>query len=107
MAHGMGGAACRTAEGLRAKALDKKAAALGRKLAKGLETDEEEEEEEDFYDTSEIEALGIIFSPVKRYPWHALLSCPCLGPGIESAAYGEFLQLMAVCFGKMSESFHL
>ncbi|XP_041877663.1 fer-1-like protein 4 isoform X1 [Corvus kubaryi] len=54
-----------TAEGLRAKALDKKAAALGRKLAKGLETDEEEEEEEDLYDTSEIEASGIIFSPVK------------------------------------------
>ncbi|XP_038015240.1 fer-1-like protein 4 isoform X3 [Motacilla alba alba] len=54
-----------TAEWLRAKELDKKAAALGRKLAKGLETDEEEEEEEDFYDTSEIEASGIIFSPVK------------------------------------------
>uniref|UniRef100_A0A8D2MSX5 C2 domain-containing protein n=1 Tax=Zonotrichia albicollis TaxID=44394 RepID=A0A8D2MSX5_ZONAL len=53
-----------------AKELDKKAAALGRKLAKGLETDEEEEEEEDFYDTSEIEASGIIFSPVKRYPQH-------------------------------------
>lgn len=79
------GGACRTAEGLRAKELDKKAAALGRKLAKGLETDEEEEEEEDFYDTSELEASGIIFSPVKRYPWHALLSCPCLGPGVESA----------------------
>ncbi|XP_063260879.1 fer-1-like protein 4 isoform X2 [Prinia subflava] len=54
-----------TAEWLRAKELDKKAGALGRKLAKGLETDEEEEEEEDFYDTSEIEASGIIFSPVK------------------------------------------
>ncbi|XP_063028096.1 fer-1-like protein 4 isoform X4 [Melospiza melodia melodia] len=54
-----------TAQWLRAKELDKKAAALGRKLAKGLETDEEEEEEEDFYDTSEIEASGIIFSPVK------------------------------------------
>ncbi|XP_071311537.1 fer-1-like protein 4 [Agelaius tricolor] len=54
-----------TAEWLRAKELDKKAASLGRKLAKGLETDEEEEEEEDFYDTSEIEASGIIFSPVK------------------------------------------
>ncbi|XP_032930543.1 fer-1-like protein 4 [Catharus ustulatus] len=54
-----------TAEGPRGKELDKKAAVLGRKLAKGLETDEEEEEEEDFYDTSEIEASGIIFSPVK------------------------------------------
>uniref|UniRef100_A0A8C3DYU5 Uncharacterized protein n=1 Tax=Corvus moneduloides TaxID=1196302 RepID=A0A8C3DYU5_CORMO len=61
------------------------AAALGRKLAKGLETDEEEEEEEDLYDTSEIEASGIIFSPVKRYPWHALLSCLCLVPGVENA----------------------
>uniref|UniRef100_A0A8C3XGV3 C2 domain-containing protein n=1 Tax=Cyanoderma ruficeps TaxID=181631 RepID=A0A8C3XGV3_9PASS len=68
-----------------AKELDKKAGALGRKLTKGLETDEEEEEEEDFYDTSEMETSGIIFSPVKRYPWHALLSCPCLGPGVESA----------------------
>uniref|UniRef100_A0A8D2PYS7 C2 domain-containing protein n=1 Tax=Zosterops lateralis melanops TaxID=1220523 RepID=A0A8D2PYS7_ZOSLA len=67
-----------------AKELDKKAGALGRKLAKGLETDEEEEEEEDCYDTSEIEASGIIFSPVKRYPWHAPLSCPCLGPGVEN-----------------------
>uniref|UniRef100_A0A8C3Y454 C2 domain-containing protein n=1 Tax=Catharus ustulatus TaxID=91951 RepID=A0A8C3Y454_CATUS len=74
----------RTAEGPRGKELDKKAAVLGRKLAKGLETDEEEEEEEDFYDTSEIEASGIIFSPVKRYPWHALLSSFCLGPGVKS-----------------------
>lgn len=81
------GGACRTAECPRGKELDKKAAALGRKLAKGLETDEEEEEEEDFYDTSEIEASGIIFSPVKRYPWHALLSCFCLGPGVESAKF--------------------
>lgn len=79
------GGACRTAMWLRAKELDKKAGALGRKLAKGLETDEEEEEEEDCYDTSEIEASGIIFSPVKRYPWHAPLSCPCLGPGVENA----------------------
>lgn len=48
--------------------LDRRAAALGRKLAKGLETDEEEEEgEEDFYDVSEMEVSGIIFSPVKRY----------------------------------------
>ncbi|KAI1233270.1 hypothetical protein IHE44_0004437 [Lamprotornis superbus] len=54
-----------TAECPRGKELDKKAAALGRKLTKGLETDDEEEEEEDFYDTSEIEASGIIFSPVK------------------------------------------
>lgn len=46
---------------------------LGRKLAKGLDTDEEEEEEEDFYDVSEMEVSGIVFSPVKRYPWCALL----------------------------------
>uniref|UniRef100_A0A8C5TYN9 C2 domain-containing protein n=1 Tax=Malurus cyaneus samueli TaxID=2593467 RepID=A0A8C5TYN9_9PASS len=56
----------RNFRGLRAKELDQKAATLGRKLAKGLETDEEEEEEEDFYDASEIEASGIILSPVKR-----------------------------------------
>lgn len=73
---------CRATEGPRASELDRRAAALGRKLVKGLETDEEEEEEEeDFYDVSEMEVSGIIFSPVKRYPWHALLSCPCLGPG--------------------------
>ncbi|RLV92857.1 hypothetical protein DV515_00013628 [Chloebia gouldiae] len=54
-----------TTEGLRVKELDKKAAALGRKLAKGLETDEEQEEEEDFYDTSETGASGTIFSTVK------------------------------------------
>ncbi|XP_027519801.1 fer-1-like protein 4 [Corapipo altera] len=53
------------AEGPRVSELDRKAAALGRKLAKGLETDEEEEEEEDLYDESEIEVSGIIFSPVK------------------------------------------
>ncbi|KAM6298716.1 fer-1-like protein 4 [Aegotheles albertisi] len=53
------------AEGPRARELDRRAAALGRKLAKGLETDEEEEEEEDFYDVSEMEVSGIVFSPVK------------------------------------------
>uniref|UniRef100_A0A8C8AJK5 C2 domain-containing protein n=1 Tax=Otus sunia TaxID=257818 RepID=A0A8C8AJK5_9STRI len=68
---------CRAAEGPRASELDRRAAALGRKLAKGLETDEEEEEE-DFYDVSEVEVSGIVFSPVKRYPWLALLSCPFL-----------------------------
>ncbi|CAM9576664.1 unnamed protein product [Bubo scandiacus] len=52
------------AEGPRASELDRRAAALGRKLAKGLETDEEEEEE-DFYDVSEVEVSGIVFSPVK------------------------------------------
>ncbi|XP_069727809.1 fer-1-like protein 4 [Phaenicophaeus curvirostris] len=53
-------------EGLRASELDRRAAALGRKLAKGLETDEEEEEEEeDFYDVSEMEVSAVIFSPVK------------------------------------------
>ncbi|XP_009577365.1 PREDICTED: fer-1-like protein 4, partial [Fulmarus glacialis] len=54
------------AEGPRASELDRRAAALGRKLVKGLETDEEEEEEEeDFYDVSEMEVSGIVFSPVK------------------------------------------
>ncbi|XP_040431298.1 fer-1-like protein 4 [Cygnus olor] len=54
------------AKGPRASEMDKKAAALGRKLAKGLETEEEEEEEEeDFYDVSDMEVLGIVFSPVK------------------------------------------
>ncbi|XP_014816680.1 PREDICTED: fer-1-like protein 4 isoform X1 [Calidris pugnax] len=54
------------AEGPRASELDRRAAALGRKLAKGLDTDEEEEEEEeDFYDVSEMEISGIVFSPVK------------------------------------------
>ncbi|XP_075373403.1 fer-1-like protein 4 [Mycteria americana] len=52
------------AEGPRASELDRRAAALGRKLAKGLETDEEEEEE-DFYDVSEMEVSSIVFSPVK------------------------------------------
>ncbi|XP_075624908.1 fer-1-like protein 4 isoform X2 [Balearica regulorum gibbericeps] len=52
------------AEVLRASELDRRAAALGRKLVKGLETDEEEEEE-DFYDVSEVEVSGIVFSPVK------------------------------------------
>uniref|UniRef100_A0A663E1U9 C2 domain-containing protein n=1 Tax=Aquila chrysaetos chrysaetos TaxID=223781 RepID=A0A663E1U9_AQUCH len=62
----------RAAEVLRASELDRRAAALGRKLAKGLETDDEEEEE-GFYDVSEMEVSGIVFSPVKRYPWCALL----------------------------------
>ncbi|KAI6073933.1 Fer-1-like protein 4 [Aix galericulata] len=56
----------RAAKGPRASEMDRKAAALGRKLAKGLETEEEEEEEEeDFYDVSDMEVLGIVFSPVK------------------------------------------
>uniref|UniRef100_A0A8B9DCQ9 C2 domain-containing protein n=1 Tax=Anser cygnoides TaxID=8845 RepID=A0A8B9DCQ9_ANSCY len=60
--------------------MDKKAAALGRKLAKGLETEEEEEEEEeDFYDVSDMEVLGIVFSPVKRYLW---LCYSCMGCGV-------------------------
>ncbi|XP_030359330.1 fer-1-like protein 4 [Strigops habroptila] len=54
------------AEGPRGSELDRRAAALGRKLAKGLDTDEEEEEEEeDFYDASEMEVSGIVFSPVR------------------------------------------
>ncbi|KAK2528996.1 fer-1-like protein 4 [Columba livia] len=56
----------RAVEEPRARDLDRRAAALGRKLAKGLDTDEEEEEEEeDFYDVSEMEVSGIVFSPVK------------------------------------------
>uniref|UniRef100_A0A8C5IR11 C2 domain-containing protein n=1 Tax=Junco hyemalis TaxID=40217 RepID=A0A8C5IR11_JUNHY len=78
------------------KELDKKAAALGRKLAKGLETDEEEEEEEDFYDTSEIEASGIIFSPVKRYPQHGLFICPCLGPGVEKCWFSPIFSQVGI-----------
>ncbi|KYO40974.1 otoferlin isoform A [Alligator mississippiensis] len=42
--------------------LDKKARILGRKLVKGLETDDEEE---DYYDMSDLEFSGIVFSPVK------------------------------------------
>uniref|UniRef100_A0A8C9FHX0 C2 domain-containing protein n=1 Tax=Pavo cristatus TaxID=9049 RepID=A0A8C9FHX0_PAVCR len=46
--------------------LDRRAVTLGRKLAKGLETEEEEEEEEeDFCDVSDVEVSGIVFSPVK------------------------------------------
>ncbi|XP_071615826.1 fer-1-like protein 4 [Heliangelus exortis] len=50
------------AEGLRE--LERRAAVLGRRLVRGLET-EEEEEEEDFYDVSEMEVSGIVLSPVK------------------------------------------
>ncbi|XP_031461526.1 fer-1-like protein 4 [Phasianus colchicus] len=54
------------AEGPRASELDRRAVTLGRKLAKGLETEEEEEEEEeDFYDVSDVEVSGIVFSPVR------------------------------------------
>lgn len=78
---------CRAAEEPRARDLDRRAAALGRKLAKGLDTDEEEEEEEeDFYDVSEMEVSGIVFSPVKRYPWCAFLFCSRLSPWMESAS---------------------
>ncbi|XP_052647711.1 fer-1-like protein 4 isoform X4 [Harpia harpyja] len=52
------------AEAPRVSELDRRAAALGRKLVKGLETDDEEEEE-DFYDVSEMEVSGIVFRPVK------------------------------------------
>uniref|UniRef100_A0A8C4YDY2 C2 domain-containing protein n=1 Tax=Gopherus evgoodei TaxID=1825980 RepID=A0A8C4YDY2_9SAUR len=54
----------RPADVKQARELDKKATALGRKLVKGLETDEEEEE---YDDESDMEFLGIVFSPVKRY----------------------------------------
>uniref|UniRef100_A0A8B9US32 C2 domain-containing protein n=1 Tax=Anas zonorhyncha TaxID=75864 RepID=A0A8B9US32_9AVES len=70
----------RAAKGPRANEMDRKAAALGRKLAKGLETEEEEEEEEeDFYDVSDMEVSGIVFSPVKRYLW---LCSSCMGCGV-------------------------
>uniref|UniRef100_A0A674K2Y2 C2 domain-containing protein n=1 Tax=Terrapene triunguis TaxID=2587831 RepID=A0A674K2Y2_9SAUR len=59
----------RPADVKRAHELDKKATALGRKLVKGLETDEEEEE---YDDESDMEFLGIVFSPVKRYLAHDL-----------------------------------
>ncbi|XP_075757576.1 fer-1-like protein 4 isoform X2 [Pelodiscus sinensis] len=51
------------AEVKRARELEKKAAALGRRLVKGLETDEEEEE--DYDDEADMEILGIVFSPVR------------------------------------------
>nr|XP_056700148.1 fer-1-like protein 4 [Euleptes europaea] len=44
--------------------LDRKAAALGRKLVKGLETDDDD----DYYDVSDMEFSGIVFSPVKSRP---------------------------------------
>uniref|UniRef100_A0A8C4YEP4 C2 domain-containing protein n=1 Tax=Gopherus evgoodei TaxID=1825980 RepID=A0A8C4YEP4_9SAUR len=59
----------RPADVKQARELDKKATALGRKLVKGLETDEEEEE---YDDESDMEFLGIVFSPVKRYLVHDL-----------------------------------
>uniref|UniRef100_A0A8C0G969 C2 domain-containing protein n=1 Tax=Chelonoidis abingdonii TaxID=106734 RepID=A0A8C0G969_CHEAB len=59
----------RPADVKQAHELDKKATALGRKLVKGLETDEEEEE---YDDESDMEFLGIVFSPVKRYLAHDL-----------------------------------
>lgn len=48
----------------RAADLDRKAAVLGRKLVKGLETDDDED---DYYDVSDMEFSGIVFTPVKRY----------------------------------------
>jgi len=61
---------------------------LGRKLAKGLETEEEEEEEEeDFYDVSDVEVSGIVFSPVKRYQCCALPTSLCLGVGGASSTW--------------------
>lgn len=103
MRHVMWWGVCRAAEASRASELDRRAAALGRKLAKGLETDDEEEEE-DFYDVSEMEVSGIVFSPVKRYPWCALLSWAL---GWKVPACGGFLHLLAFCFCRMSETFSL
>ncbi|KAM9647451.1 fer-1-like protein 4 isoform 6-T7 [Morphnus guianensis] len=91
------------AEAPRVSELDRRAAALGRKLVKGLETDDEEEEE-DFYDVSEMEVSGIVFSPVKRYPWCALLSWAL---GWKVPACGGILHLLAFCFCRMSETFSL
>ncbi|XP_027639538.1 fer-1-like protein 4 isoform X3 [Falco peregrinus] len=62
--HNPGFEELQAAEGPRASELDRRAAVLGRKLAKGLETDEEEEDE-DFCDASEMEVSGIVFSPVR------------------------------------------
>uniref|UniRef100_G1KWU1 C2 domain-containing protein n=1 Tax=Anolis carolinensis TaxID=28377 RepID=G1KWU1_ANOCA len=52
----------RDAELKRAADLDRKAAALGRQLVKGLETDDDED---DYYDVSDMEFSGIVFTPVK------------------------------------------
>lgn len=88
----------RAAKGPRASEMDRKAAALGRKLAKGLETEEEEEEEEeDFYDVSDMEVSGIVFSPVKRYLW---LYSSCMGCGVGGASsWGD-------CWGQSCISWH-
>lgn len=56
--------AFRVADAKRAVDLDRKAAMLGRKLVKGLEMDDEED---DYYDVSDMEFSGIVFSSVKRY----------------------------------------
>uniref|UniRef100_A0A8D0DJR1 C2 domain-containing protein n=1 Tax=Salvator merianae TaxID=96440 RepID=A0A8D0DJR1_SALMN len=45
----------------RAADLDRKAAVLGRKLVKGLETDDDED---DYYDVSDMEFSGIVFGPI-------------------------------------------
>lgn len=55
---------CRPDELKRAADLDRKAAVLGRKLVKGLETDDDED---DYYDVSDMEFSGIVFAQVKRY----------------------------------------
>uniref|UniRef100_A0A670XR08 C2 domain-containing protein n=1 Tax=Pseudonaja textilis TaxID=8673 RepID=A0A670XR08_PSETE len=52
------------ADAKRAVDMDRKAAMLGRKLVKGLEMDDEED---DYYDVSDMEFSGIVFSSVKRY----------------------------------------
>lgn len=76
---------------------------LGRKLAKGLETEEEEEEEEDFYDVSDVEVSGIVFSPVKRYQCCAwALGWEVPSPGVDPVG---ILRLVAFGLYKMSETF--
>lgn len=59
----------------RAADLDRKAAILGRKLVKGLETDDDED---DYYDVSDMEFSGIVFSPVKRYTFFSTTAHKCL-----------------------------
>uniref|UniRef100_A0A670IJH9 C2 domain-containing protein n=1 Tax=Podarcis muralis TaxID=64176 RepID=A0A670IJH9_PODMU len=65
----------------RAADLDRKAAVLGRKLVKGLETDDDED---DYYDVSDMEFSGIVFTPVKRLILGSVLS-PQIGINIIEA----------------------
>lgn len=66
--------------------LDRKAAVLGRKLVKGLETDDDD----DYYDVTDMEFSGIVFSPVKRY----LLPLP--GVAIPKKCLSSYSALLSV-----------